>query len=474
MKSLRILRFIGAIMLIVGFVACQKTSFVEGDAPIRDTALAPKPKDDIEIPEAYQPYLAKVEEYEEWADENTILAGEVVLLGSSLFTNWANAQDYFDEDVIYNRSIDNIITDAVQFYADRIVVPYNPRQLFLYVGEADLLAGKTVSATFNLIKVLIDGLKYNIPGAGITYVSLLKSPANTSNHEAYDQLNQLLSDYLHGKDKLSYMDLNAAFETSGGAIDPQYFDGNALNSLGTQELADLIAEKLDGDKPKVSAYMEFDGTTNYINVAHDSELDINLGESMTITFWERVTDHNGARFITKRVTNGYEIVANGSGQLAANLRSAEGNLGTPYAPVSYSIEDSQWHHITFIYDQTGSQKICKIYRDGVLITSSSEANIKTTDQDLSVPTADFVIGTQSTATTTKVKGAIDDIRVFKRVLSEAEILEDMAMQEITDYTDVVAVWDFENISGNTLENKAQDKHHGVIHGNVVVGQRIIE
>ncbi|NGM61786.1 hypothetical protein G5B30_07645 [Sphingobacterium sp. SGG-5] len=474
MKSLKKLLHIGIIALAVMYTACQKTSFYTGEAPMRDTALAPEPVDTIAVPEAYKPYLAQVKAYEAWDKEHPIQVGQVVLLGNSLFTNWPNAQDYFDDDVIYNRSIENVVVDAVQFYSSRIVMPYNPRQVFLYVGESELQAGKSVTATFNLVKVLIEGLQYNLSGAEVTYLSLLKTPANTAYHAVYDQLNQMLANYLTDKDKLSYMDVNAAFAGTGGTIDPQYFNGDKLNTAGTQKLADILSDKLEGDKPKISTYMEFDGTTNYITVPHDTELDINMGESMTITFWERVGDHNGARFITKRNGNGYEIVANGSGLLAANLRSSDGNLGTSYAPADFTIEGNQWHHITFVYDQTGTQKICRIYRDGELITSSTTANIKTSDQDLSIPTADFVIGTQSTSTTTKLKGAVDNIRVYKTALSEAEILGDMNAFEIDDYTHIVAEWDFEEISGNTLENKAQSKHHGVIHGNVVVNQRIVE
>src|SRR5690606_6680705 len=108
-------------------------------------------------------------------------------------------------------------------------------------------------------------------------LSLLKTPANTAYHAVYDQLNQMLANYLTDKDKLSYMDVNAAFAGIGGTIDPQYFNGDKLNTAGTQKLADILSDKLEGDKPKISTYMEFDGTTNYITVPHDTELDINMG-----------------------------------------------------------------------------------------------------------------------------------------------------------------------------------------------------
>ncbi len=475
MKSLKKLLHIGMIALAVVYTACQKTSFYEGTAPIRDTALAPEPVDTIVVPEAYKPYLAQVKQYEAWDKEHPIQVGQVVLLGNSLFTNWPDVQDYFDDDIIYNRSIENIIADAVQFYSSRIVMPYNPRQVFLYIGESELQAGKSVTATFNLLKVLIEGQQYNLSGAEVTYLSLLKTPANTTYHAVYDQLNQMLSNYLNGKEKLTYMDINAVFAGTGGAIDPQYFNGDKLNAAGTQKLAGILSDKLEGDKPKVSTYMEFDGTTNFIQVPHQAELDINAGESMTITFWVRVSAHNGSRFICKRNTIGYEVYANGAGLLAVNLRSKETSaLGTPYAPTNTSINDNQWHHVTFVYDQSGAQKICKIYLDGIHINTSSDINIKETDQDLSIPTADFFVGTQNATSTSRFKGAMDNIRVYKRTLSEEEIMEDKSLLKAEDIPNLIVEWDFEDISGSTLENSVQNNHHGTIHGNVVVNQRIVQ
>jgi len=475
MKSLKKLVYIGTIALAMVQAACQKTSFYDGAVPVMDTALASKPVDTLEIPEAYKPYLARVKQYEAWDKEHPIQVGQVLLLGNSLFTNWPDAPDYFEDDVIYNRSIENITVDAVQFYSGRIAIPYNPRQIFLYIGENELQTNKSVTTTFNLVKVLIEGLQYNISGAEITYLSLLKTPDNTVYHEQYNQLNQLLLDYFGGKEKLSFIDMNAAFATTDGAIDSQYFNGDKLNAAGTQKLANILSSKLESDKPKVSNYMEFDGTTNFIRIPHQAELDINAGESMTITFWIRVAAHNGSRFICKRDAIGYEVYANGSGLLAANLRSKDGNnLGTPYADVNTSINDNQWHHITFIYDQSGVQKLCKIYLDGVHINTSSAANIKATDQDLSIPTADLFIGTQSASSTSRFKGGIDNIRVYKASLSEEEIQKDKALLEAEDNANLIAEWDFEDISGATLKNRIKDDHHGTIYGNVIINQRIMQ
>lgn len=474
MRKLKIQVQILAVIGVLLFVGCEKTAFYSGDAPTRDTSLAPFPVDTVEVPTAFKPYLAEVKTYEASDKEKPVQVGQVVLLGNSLFSNWKDVQDYFDEDIIYNRSIIDIDVAAQQFYSTRLTAPYEPRQVFLYVGEREVKEGKSVSSIFNQIKALLEDLKYNLPNAEVSFVSLLKTPVNIDLHGRYDQLNQLLKDYLTGKTKMSYIDVNPSFETQTADIDSKYFDGGTLNELGKKELAVVFKEKLDVGKPKVSTYMEFDGATNYVRIPHHSELDINLGESMTITFWERVSVHNGARFITKRDGNGYEIVANGTGLLAANVRGLEGNLGTPYSSSVFTINGNQWHHVAFVYDQTGSQKTTKVYLDGVLVTESQGANIKTTNQDLSVPTADLVIGAQSNPTGTKLKGAIDNIRIYKKALSGQGIIDDMATLKLDSYDDVVASYDFEDIDGSRIANKSADRHHGIAAGELKTGQRIVQ
>ncbi|ERJ57973.1 LamG-like jellyroll fold domain-containing protein [Sphingobacterium paucimobilis] len=474
MRNLKIHVQILAVISVLLFVGCQKTAFYSGDAPARDTSLAPFPVDTVEVPHAFKPYLAQVKAYEALDKEKPIKVGEVVLLGNSLFSNWKDVQDYFDEDIIYNRSITDIDIAAQQFYSTRLTAPYEPRQVFLYVGEQEVMEGKTALSIFNQIRPLLEELKYNLPNAEVSFVSLLKTPVNLSLHSRYDELDQLLKGYLTDKSKMSYIDVNAAFETETGDVDSKYFTEEILNELGTKKLADVLKEKLDVGKPKVSTYMEFDGTTNYVRIPHHSELDINLGESMTITFWERVSVHNGARFVTKRNGNGYEIVANGAGLLAANVRGLEGNLGTPYSSSAFTVNGNQWHHVAFVYDQTGSQKMTKVYLDGILVTESAAANIKTTDQDLSVPTADLVIGAQSDPAGTKMKGAMDNIRIYKKALSVQGIKEDMATLELKSYDDVIASYDFEDIEGNRIENKSANKHHGIAAGAIKTGQRIVQ
>ena len=72
----------------------------------------------------------------------------VVFVGSSSIVRWASLQKDFPGVKAVNRGFGGSeLADSV-FYADRIVIPYQPRIVVLYAGENDLNAGKSPETVF--------------------------------------------------------------------------------------------------------------------------------------------------------------------------------------------------------------------------------------------------------------------------------------------------------------------------------------
>jgi hypothetical protein len=77
-----------------------------------------------------------------------------------------------------------------------------------------------------------------------------------------------------------------------------------------------------------------------------------------------------------------------------------------------AIHNGQWYHVVAVYNSLSGHKI---YIDGVL--NNSESTLLTAD----VPTDTVYIGYRQDATPGKFDGSIDDVRIYKRALSNAEI-----------------------------------------------------
>src|SRR4051794_6395257 len=80
--------------------------------------------------------------FEEKDRQNPPPKGAIVFIGSSSIRKWATLAEDFSHHQVINRGFGGSqIIDSVHF-ADRIVLPYEPRMVVLYAGGNDIHLGK--------------------------------------------------------------------------------------------------------------------------------------------------------------------------------------------------------------------------------------------------------------------------------------------------------------------------------------------
>jgi len=153
-----------------------------------------------------------------------------------------------------------------------------------------------------------------------------------------------------------------------------------------------------------------DGTGSFVEVADNDVLDIE--SAITVEAWLRV-DHIGNEMfaLTKDTNQLYGIKITNSGVYQGILKTAGGL-------VAYTTTDTAvvgtWYHIVMTYDGAN----VKMYKDATLKTTTAETtNIVTSAVSLR-------IGCYSTSATGGAyawEGQIDEVRIYNRTLSLAEI-----------------------------------------------------
>ena len=139
----------------------------------------------------------------------------------------------------------------------------------------------------------------------------------------------------------------------------------------------------------------------------------------SLCMWYKAPDLNtglGA-FLCKGNTGGYRIEQNGGwgGRVIRATYYLEG--GRIKAEGSDIVVDGTWHHVAAIYD--GSY--VKLYVDGVLDAQSpGTAPIATNNWDIAVGENLEVLAGGSTRS---INGLIDEVRIYNRALSQAEVQE---------------------------------------------------
>src|SRR6266699_3181798 len=90
----------------------------------------------------------EISAYEQMARANPPPKGAVLFTGSSTIRLWKTLAQDFPKHRVINRGFGGSqIVDSVN-YAERIVIPYQPRQIILYAGGNDINAGKTPEQVF--------------------------------------------------------------------------------------------------------------------------------------------------------------------------------------------------------------------------------------------------------------------------------------------------------------------------------------
>lgn len=170
----------------------------------------------------------------------------------------------------------------------------------------------------------------------------------------------------------------------------------------------------------------FDGTNDNITVSADPSIDINNKTALTVIAWiNPASDGEGdlGRIVHK--TDGYDFLITGDATGKVGLRAITRHITSDSNFISnLSVIKNVWSHTAFVFNEVGSF-------DGKLYLNGTELLLNTdTDGvgDLSNDsTAVFVIG-NTIATDGTFDGKIDDVMIYNRALSAAEISDIFQLQ----------------------------------------------
>jgi hypothetical protein len=210
------------------------------------------------------------------------------------------------------------------------------------------------------------------------------------------------------------------------------FNNSAIDATGRGNNGEVYGATLTTDRfGKSNSAYSFDGASNYIKVNDSPDLRL-YNTDFTINVWVNLDSYNdtyGNVILGKRASGsaaGWVFGIEGN----AGLPNDQGAVGKPFYQVSDGddplgigvkvLHIKQWHMITVVY--IFSQKLLGYYFDGVLDNSITDIPVANN----AITTALF-IGADSQNLNAGVptlhftKGKIDDIRIYNRLLTQAEV-----------------------------------------------------
>jgi lysophospholipase L1-like esterase len=130
--------------------------------------------------------------YEAADRDNAPPKGAVLFVGSSTIRLWKTlAQDFPDHKVI-NRGVGGSeIVDSTHF-AERIIFPYEPRQIFLRAGGNDIHGGRLPDAVAADFAEFVRKVHGRLPKTEIIYIFVSPAPARWGENDKYRELNAII------------------------------------------------------------------------------------------------------------------------------------------------------------------------------------------------------------------------------------------------------------------------------------------
>ena len=154
--------------------------------------------------------------------------GEIVFVGSSTIRLWDTAAAFPDLKIINRGFGGSWLADTVRF-AERIIIPYEPRLVVVYAGDNDIRDGWTseqVAIEFEKLVAIIHG---KLPRTRILYLGIKPSILRWLYDQRMDNANDLIRAICEKDDRLAFLDIGGVMLGWDEKPRPELFVADGLH-----------------------------------------------------------------------------------------------------------------------------------------------------------------------------------------------------------------------------------------------------
>jgi lysophospholipase L1-like esterase len=212
-------------------------------------ALAPFARADDKAP-------PKVHDFAKW--EKEIAAFEaadakqappknaIVFVGSSSIRMWKTLAEDFPKHRVINRGFGGSeISDSTHF-ADRIVLPYEPRMIVFYAGGNDINAGLPPEQVVADFKAFVAKVREKLPKTEIAFISIAGNPSRWAQVEKVKTANAALAAWIKDQPNMKFIDVFPKMLGEDGQPKPDIFieDKLHMNPAGYKIWVEVVTPYL--------------------------------------------------------------------------------------------------------------------------------------------------------------------------------------------------------------------------------------
>ena len=180
------------------------------------------------------------------AGDSTISKRKLILFtGSSSIRFWSGLRKDFPNRNVLNRGFGGSEMSDLLYYAEPLILNYNPRKIFIYEGDNDINSGKSTEEILANADKLLILLRAHLPAkVKIIFISAKPSIARWHLKEKYEEFNRKLMVWTSTRKNVLYADVWTPMLDSTGAVRKDLFveDNLHMNQVGYTIWATVIGK----------------------------------------------------------------------------------------------------------------------------------------------------------------------------------------------------------------------------------------
>lgn len=151
--------------------------------------------------------------------------------------------------------------------------------------------------------------------------------------------------------------------------------------------------------------------------------------------------------------NGF-VVAHDGGTVWCQFKESGSNTGNLYPTPAQNLADGEWHHVAVTFEVGNSGTL---YVDGEAIVTNSLPSFTFTENPL-------FVGNGPNAFWRPLKGGIDEVVIWDKILSAEEIADRAFVKVRGDANGLLAAYHFDEFTGTTAYDDGLNNEHATING----------
>lgn len=172
-----------------------------------------------------------IQEFKRLDQETAPPKDAILLVGSSSFTKWQDVSEYFPGKTIINRGFGGSRLTDLNYFADDLLTPYQPKQIIIYCGENDFADNSKLKAdtVVERYKTFYKKIREKFPNIEVDYISIKYSPSREQLWPQMKEANKKIASFMKKEKNAEFIDITKSMNDADGNIRKNLFVEDMLH-----------------------------------------------------------------------------------------------------------------------------------------------------------------------------------------------------------------------------------------------------